>query len=216
MPVSPFTSLVSPSCMGTDILVDASIRERKKQPKFLDGVRSLRGLTVADLKADPALTAALRSLRASMIAASGGSASENAAATVAAPKKSPIRPATVHVGSLRAPLHRVAPQQQQQQHRAAPQIPRAVVRHSEIDSIRALTPAAVARDPSLRETLKRLQQRTHHLNTLSRSHKFSALGELGPVTSHAGKDSIASIGPGWMGPHRLMESHRRPLGPGKR
>ena len=91
-----------------------------------------------------------------------------------------------------------------------------VVRRTEVERMRALAPAAVARDPALKATLKRLQQRTQHLSTVHRSKKFSALGELGLVNAHAGKDTFASIGPGWMGPHRLMESHRRPLGPGKR
>ena len=96
-----------------------------------------------------------------------------------------------------------------------------LITHADIEGIRSeLTPRLVANDAELRKQLTHLKQRATALKTMSDSHKFSAIGELGrfppgpPLA--AGLQTIASIGPGWVGPHRLMESYRRPTGPGRR
>ena len=96
-----------------------------------------------------------------------------------------------------------------------------VITHADIQGIRSgLTPKLVANDATLRRQLAHLKQRATTLKTITDSHKFSAIGELGRLPPGApraaGLQTIASIGPGWVGPHRLMESNRRPTGPGRR
>ena len=105
-----------------------------------------------------------------------------------------------------------------------------IVSKSDVSYIPAnVSTRLIMRDPALREALSSLRARTGELKLGRECHKFSAVGELtkpratGSVPSDwdaagvpAGKQTIAAIGPGWVGPHRLMESYRRPTGPGKR
>ena len=85
----------------------------------------------------------------------------------------------------------------------------------------------VIKDEALRLSLKALKDRTTAIKTERDAHRFSAVGEIprppppvcGPPRGYhpaAGKQTVATIGPGWLGPHRMMESFRRPTGPGKR
>lgn len=95
-----------------------------------------------------------------------------------------------------------------------------IVKASTITDIKAvLTPEIVAGDPRLRKELKSLKSRTEVLSTLKAARTLSAVGERnhasGPPHA-AGIETVSSIGPGWLGPHRTMESYRRPTGPGKR
>ena len=192
---NPYSSLISPPCFGTDVLAAASMRERTRMKNerpgsaaVLQEFRSFKHLTVADLKTDPALTAALRSLHAAVHSG---------------------RPQTAHVDmfSLRPSTSSAR-----------------VLTRPDIAEIRSVTPAAVSRDPVLKSSLQILRARTDRLGTARSAARFSAVGEasrvareiraLGlPYTPHAGLDTIASAGPGWIGPHRVMESHRRPRGP---
>ena len=116
----PFSSLrthASPSCMGTDILAAASMRVERERNAMRPGSArvfsefcSFKHLTVADLKADPALTQALRSLHATI-----GSTRPHTAASSARPLTAPqiqaircVRPAVVsHDPGLRASLQKL-------------------------------------------------------------------------------------------------------------
>lgn len=159
-------------------------RSKPSPPTLLDSLpKSCRDLTVEDLKNDPALRTALRSLRDTMTAAAGQR--DGRAAT--------------------API----------------------VTQNDLGAVRSITGKMVARDMALRTELRTLKYRATDMKTERDSHKFSALGEVPrlPIPVHgpprgwhpaAGKQTIASIGPGWIGPHRLMESYRRPTGPGNR
>jgi len=82
-----------------------------------------------------------------------------------------------------------------------------------------LTPAMVTKDVALKEQLRALKVRCGTLKTKKLAHTFNAVGESPDAAvppCPAGLETVASIGPGWIGPHRLMESYRRPTGPGKR
>ena len=145
-----------------------------------------KSLTPDDLKADPLLASALRSLKATTQKAAAGAPSGRAATASG------------------------------------------IVTHSELDHIRGgLSAKLVAKDDELRASLRALQKRATTLKINHDAHKFSAIGEIQrpkPPTSGppsglhpaAGLQTVASIGPGWVGPHRVMESYRRPTGPGKR
>lgn len=110
---------------------------------------------------------------------------------------------------LRAASH--SAHSSEQQHHA----PR-IFQREDFQRVRALTPTEVSRDPALKAGLQSLRARTAHLRTVKESRSFSALSSQTIPYTHAGRDYVASMGPGWMGPHRVMQSHRRPLGPGKR
>ena len=96
-----------------------------------------------------------------------------------------------------------------------------IIKTTDINAIRGgLTANFVVRDPEMRQQLRYLRSRTQHLKLARDARKLSAVGELGrhlPGPPHAaGKPIVASIGNGWVGPHRSMESYRRLTGPGKR
>ena len=98
--------------------------------------------------------------------------------------------------------------------------PPLIIKADEIGAIRGITAKQIQHDAEMRQQFRFLRNRTTHLQMLKDSRKFSAVGELsrGPPSPSraAGKQTVASIGTGWLGPHRVMESYRRPTGPGKR
>ena len=144
-------------------------------PTIQQALQSCRGLTVHDLRQDPALFDALRRLRATTTGA------DNFDRAKCAP---------------------------------------ALIKRTDIKAIRGLTANLVVHDPELRHHLKQLRSRTRHLKIQRDARTFSAVGELGHhlpgPPQAAGKVTVASMGPGWLGPHRVMESYRRPTGPGNR
>ena len=97
---------------------------------------------------------------------------------------------------------------------------------ADIEACKAVKGGMVVRDDALRASLSSLKKRTELLRTIADARKYSAVGErpvpkpcpgLPPSKMHpAGRYTIASIGPGFMGPHRCVESYRRPRGTGNR
>ena len=183
---------ISPPISRLDHLAELSQKQLNARPSapFVGACNSFKNLTVYDLKRDPHLRNALRSLRATMQSA----------------PSPPQRPATVDLGALRGGGSR--------------QPPREVLTRSHLAGIKhQLKRRYVARDEDLTEALKALQHRVEHLSLHRRAASFSAVGEKGGQEllairgGPAGKQYIASIGPGWVGPHRVMESFRRPTGP---
>ena len=223
----PFSSLrthASPSCMGTDILAAASMRVDREQKAMRPGsahvfseFRSFKHLTVADLKADPALTNALRSLHATI-----GPARPHTAASSARPLTAlqiqairSVRPAVVsHDPSLRASLQKLK------------------ARTTTLGTARVAHKfSALGESARVGEGIRaRGLPYTPHagLDTVaspgpgcklrSRASNAEPICALQPseLLESGGRHAFLLHARAGMGPHRLMESHRRPLGPGKR
>ena len=153
----------------------------------LDFLKSLKSITVADVKADRALRESLRRLRASVLEAHPATGDSEFRAT-----------------------------------RPPPSPPPSVAFRQAAEVKRAITPKLVSHDPVLRQQLINLRNHVKRCDRRpnAKESTFSILGEIpawqrvphaGPRAAGAGQ--IASIGNGWLGPHRLMPSYRRPRGP---
>ena len=214
----PYTSPVHASCMGLDVLTAASMRVRKERAAQRPGsahvfreFKSFKHLTVEDLKADPMLLQALRSLHATIGHARPHTAPSSRPLT--APHIQAIRAVTptavAHDINLRANLQKLKARTDLIGTRRAGHKFSAVGESAHVGaSIRArglpFTPHAG------RDSIASIGP------GCNKQRPWASNSEHDGLSCMPASDTFVVVARAGMGPHRLMESHRRPLGPGKR